>query len=249
LHEVETVKRGAGLALLGSLELEVLVVVAYGEILPAEVLRIPRRAPINVHFSLLPELRGPAPVQRAILEGMVSTGVSTMVMDVGVDTGPVLLQAQEAVDPDDDAGALGARLAALGGRLLVDTLDRLAAGTLEPQPQDEARATYAPKLTPEERLVDWAEGASQIARRVRALAPEPGATTQFRGSPLKILSATERDGDGEPGTIVSVSKDGFLVAAGNGALAPIELAPAGRKRMTAGEFIRGFRPAVGERLG
>jgi methionyl-tRNA formyltransferase len=249
LHEVETVRSGAGLNLLRESAPDVLVVVAYGEILPPEVLRIPNLAPLNVHFSLLPELRGPAPVQRAILEGMVATGVTTMVMDEGVDTGPVVLQAEEGIDPEDDSGSLGARLAALGGRLLVDSLDRLAAGTLEPRPQDDARATYAPKLTVEERVIDWTESASACVRRVRALTPEPSATTRFRGSPLKILSATEREGGGERGTVVHVSKDGFLVAAGNGSVAPIDVAPAGRKRMTAGEFVNGFRPRVGERLG
>ena len=249
LHEVETVRSGPGLDLVRGSASDVLVVVAYGEILPPDVLRIPSLAPLNVHFSLLPELRGPAPVQRAILEGMVATGVTIMVMDEGVDTGPILMRAEEGIDPADDSGSLGARLAALGGRLLVDSLDRLAAGGVRPRRQDDARATYAPKLTSEERVIDWTERASACVRRVRALAPEPSATTRFRGSPLKVLSAIEREGGGDPGTIVHVSKDGFLIAAGDGSVAPVEVAPAGRKRMVAGQFVNGFRPRVGERLG
>jgi methionyl-tRNA formyltransferase len=248
LREVQTVKSGPGLEALREPRADVLVVVAYGEILPLEVLRIPTLAPVNLHFSLLPELRGPAPVQRAILQGMVATGVSSMVMDEGMDTGPVLLQAEEPIDPEDDSGSLGARLAAVGGRLLLDTLDRLATGAIEPQPQDEARASYAPKLTTEDRRIDWTEGAPAVVRRVRALAPEPGASARFRGSPLKILSATEREGAGEPGTVIDVFRDGFVVAAGDRAVAPLEVGPAGRKRMSAGEFVRGFRPEVGERV-
>src|ERR671931_230171 len=247
--EVETVKSGPGFEVLREARPDVLVVVAYGEILPPEVLRLPRLVPVNVHFSLLSELRGPAPVQRAILEGLVSTGVTTMVIDEGIDTGPVLLQAEQAIDPQDEAGTLRARLAAVGGRLLVDTLDRLEAGTLRPTPQDEARASYAPKLGPEDRSIDWEEDAPAVVRRVRAFAPDPGAYTPFRGRPLKVLVAPDPGGADEPGTVIRASKDGFLVAAGEGAVAPLEVAPAGRKRMTAAEFVRGYRPVIGERLG
>src|SRR6266700_5556613 len=131
VREIATVKRGPGLEALTEAAPDALVVVAYGEILPPPVLAVPRVAPVNVHFSLLPELRGAAPVQRAILEGLTATGVTTIRMDEGMDTGPILLQAEEPVDPADDGGSLGGRLAAIGGRLLVDTLDRLEAGTLE----------------------------------------------------------------------------------------------------------------------
>jgi methionyl-tRNA formyltransferase len=253
LREVETVRSGEGFDALRDSETDVLVVVAYGEILPAGVLALPRVAPVNVHFSLLPALRGAAPVQRAILEGMAVTGVTTIRMDEGMDTGPILLQREEPIDDDDDAGSLGSRLAAVGGSLLVETLDRLEAGGPEGRNQDEARATFAPKLRPEERIIDWNRSADSIARQVRALAPSPGATTSFRGGRLKVLRARPVEADalemfGQPG-MLSVGKD--LLAAGS-ADVPIRLAevqPEGRRRMTGAEFVRGYRPEPGERLG
>src|SRR5207249_11109816 len=136
--------------------------------------------------------RGAAPVQRAILEGLAATGVTTIRMDEGMDTGPILLQSEEAIDPDDDAGSLGARLAAIGGRLLVDTLDRLAAGTIEERPQDDALATVAPKITAEDEVIDWSAGAERVVRQVRALSPAPGARTSFRGRILKVFKASAR---------------------------------------------------------
>jgi methionyl-tRNA formyltransferase len=247
VSEVETVKSGSGFELLRSARPDVLVVVAYGEILPPDVLALPVVAPVNLHFSLLPELRGPAPVQRALLEGMVSTGVTTLVMDEGVDTGGILLQAAEQIDDEDDAGTLGGRLAAVGARLLVDTLDRLEGGDVRPIPQDEARATYAPKI--EDREIDWTERSERIVNLVRALAPEPGAVTQWRGRPMRILSARRVEGSGPPGAVVRSDRRGFAVAAKDDAVAPLDVVPAGRKRMAAGEFVRGHRPAVGETLG
>src|SRR5438105_2231567 len=159
VEEVATVKSGQGFEALARAAPDVLAVVAYGEILPKAVLEVPAVAPFNLHFSLLPELRGAAPVQRAILDGLAATGVTTIRMDEGMDTGPILLQAEEAIDQADDAGSLGERLAAIGGRLLVDTIDRLEAGTLEPMPQDDAAATRAPKLTADDRWLDWTLGA------------------------------------------------------------------------------------------
>jgi methionyl-tRNA formyltransferase len=254
LAEVQTVRRGPGLEALARARPDALVVVAYGEILPQAVLDLPSVAPVNLHFSLLPELRGAAPVQRALLEGLTATGVTTMRMDAGMDTGPILLQATEAVDEADDAGSLGRRLAAMGGRLLVDTLDRLAAGAVDERPQDAAGATFAPKLGPGDRRIDWAEPVEAVRRRVRALSPAPGATTAFRGRTLKVLRAAVRPlppdgGDVEPGTVAFVAKDGFGVAAGNGVVVPEEVAPEGRARMSGGEFARGYRPEPGERLG
>jgi methionyl-tRNA formyltransferase len=249
LVEPPTVKRGEGLERIRDARPDVLAVVAYGEILPAELLELPRIAPVNLHFSLLPELRGAAPVQRAILDGLTATGVTTIRMDEGMDTGPILLRAEEAIDPEDDSGSLGDRLAGIGARLLVDTLDRLAAGELEPAPQDDAVATAAPKLRPEDRWVDWARAADEIVRRIRALGPHPGASAWFRGQVLKVFRALRRSQTGEPGTVLEVGGDGFVVAAGEGSVAPLELAPAGRRRMSAPEFVRGYRPEPGERFG
>ncbi|HXF56588.1 MAG TPA: methionyl-tRNA formyltransferase [Actinomycetota bacterium] len=252
LAEVETVKRGPGFEAIRSARPDVLAVVAYGEILPQAVLDLPSVAPVNVHFSLLPALRGAAPVQRAILAGLDRTGVTTIRMDEGMDTGPILLAAEEPILPEDDAGTLGARLAELGGRLLVETLDRLEAGTVEERPQDHAAATLAPRLTPEDRVVDWGEDAEAVVRRVRALAPDPAAVTRFRGRVLKLFRARAvpvPDGAGPPGTVALVSADGFAVAAGRGAVRLEEVAPEGRRRMSGAEFVHGYRPRVGERLG
>jgi len=259
LREVETVKSGEGLDVLARAAPDVLAVVAYGEIVPKTVLDVPAVAPVNVHFSLLPALRGAAPVQRAILEGFSATGVTTIRMDEGMDTGPILLQAREAISPEDDAGSLGARLAAMGGRLLVDTLDRLEAGSLVEQHQDEAKATYAPKLKPEDRVIDWSQSSEAIVRQVRALAPEPAATTTFRGKTLKILRASssndlmiealllEAGKSLLPGRVVP-DTEGLQVVTGEGLLELEELAPEGKRWMSAAEFDRGYRPG-GEILG
>lgn len=248
LAEVETVKRGTGLEVVQGAAPDVLVVVAYGEILPKEVLEIPRRAPVNVHFSLLPALRGPDPVRRAILDGVDVTGVTTIRMDEGADTGPILLQQEEPVRDNDEAGSLGARLAELGGSVLVRTLDRLEDGDLDERPQDEAAATIAAKLRPEEEWIDWSEDATRVCLRVRALAPDPGARTRFRDRILKVLRARVGDGVGQPGSITAVSKDALSVAAGSGVVFLEEVLPEGRNRMSGAEFVRGYRPEVGERL-
>src|SRR5712691_5622307 len=256
LLETETVKAGPGFEALSAVAPDVLAVVAYGEILPPAVLDLPATAPVNLHFSLLPELRGAAPVQRAILEGMAVTGVTTIRMDPGMDTGPILLRAEEAIDSRDDAGSLGARLALLGAHVLVDTVDRLEAGSLGPVPQDEAAASYAPKVTAADRMIRWAAGPEEIVRQVRALAPEPSATTVFRGRLLKVLRAEEVDPDrletvatGPPGAIAVASARGLAVAASRGAVELVEVGPEGRRRMSGAEFVRGYRPKVGETLG
>jgi methionyl-tRNA formyltransferase len=257
LTEVETVRSGPGREALVESRPDVLVVVAYGEILPADVLAIPRVAPVNVHFSLLPELRGAAPVQRAILEGLAATGVTTIRMDEGVDTGPILRQAEEHIRDDDDTGSLGARLAAVGGRLLVDTLDRLETGAIREQPQDDGRATYAPKLTREDELIEWSDPADRIGHRVRALSPEPGARTTFRGKVLKVRRAEWRHVDGpdggtpEPGTIVVMHGDELGAYAGGERTVVVleEVQLEGKRAISGAEFLRGYPPRPGERLG
>lgn len=248
LAEVESVRHGRGLETLAEEAHDVLAVVAYGEILPPEVLGFPAIAPVNLHFSLLPALRGASPVQSALLLGLTETGVTTIVMDEGLDTGDVLLQERATIEAADDAGSLGERLAALGGRVLVRTLDRLSAGTAGRTPQDASRATYARKLVAADRRIDWSRPAIDVVNLVRALAPDPAATTTFRASPLKLLRATAVEGSGEPGAVVDVDRDGPVVAAGAGAVRILELAPAGRTRMPAAAFVNGFRPVVGERL-
>ena len=248
LVEAPTVKQGEGLDALRGAAPEVLAVVAYGEILPAEVLALPTVAPVNVHFSLLPILRGAEPVRRAILQGFDTTGVTTIRMDEGMDTGPILLQAEEPIRPEDDAGSLGERLASLGGRFLVETLDGLAAGMLQERPQDHGAATVAPKLKPEEEWIDWSAPAEAVVRQVRALAPQPGARTRFRDRVVKVLRATAVAGrSGPPGTVAEPDRP--LVAAGSGAVALDLVVPEGRKPMDGTAFARGRRPEPGERFG
>ena len=248
LAEVETVTTGDGFQGLREVRPDVLAVVAYGEILTAEVLDLPKVAPVNVHFSLLPALRGANPVARAILEGYATTGVSTMRMDQGLDTGPVLLQRPEPVLDEDDAGSLGDRLAGRGGDLLVATLDGLAAGGLPEHPQDDSQATMAPRFRPEEEWIDWTAGPDRVWRQVRALAPQPGARALFRGRTLKIMRVTPAQGEGVPGAVLSVGQEGVVVAAGEGSVLLVEVTPEGKRRMPAADFARGAHPEVGERL-
>lgn len=249
LLEVESVKEGPGFDALESDPPEVLVVVAYGEILPRDVLDLPSVAPVNLHFSLLPRLRGASPVQTALLEGAEETGVTTIVMDERLDSGPVLLRRPEPVRPNDDAGSLGDRLAEVGARVLVETVDVLAEGEVDATPQEEELATFTKPIRAEDRILRWDEPVRALVNRTRAMAPEPGATTRFRDEPLKVLRAEAADAAGEPGTITTVDSEGFVVATGYGGFRPLELAPAGRKRMRAADFVNGYRPEVGERLG
>ena len=257
LRELATVRDDAGLAVLREAEPDVLAVVAYGEILTADVLAVPRLMPVNVHFSLLPALRGAAPVQRAVMLGLAETGVTTMRMDEGLDTGAILLQASTGVRPEEDAGALAGRLARRGGELLVETLDRLAAGTLTETPQDEAAATYAPKITREDEIVDWSRSAVEIARQVRALFPKPGASTTFRGKRLKIHRVSSEgfavisQEPVPPGSLLP-QRDSLFVVTGGGAPGSLQIdvvQPEGKKPMWAREFVNGYRPQPGERLG
>jgi methionyl-tRNA formyltransferase len=263
LMELDGVAAGAASSTILGAEVDLLVVVAYGVLLPPELLSIAPHGALNLHFSLLPRWRGASPVQRAILAGDTVTGVSVIRMDEGLDTGPVLATVETPIADDEDAGALGARLAGLGGALLISTLADLSAGTAMATPQDPARATGAPKLTADERVIDWREPAVSIARRVRALAPTPGASTTFRGEPLKVVAAVAAPdhipevpspsprGRTEVGVIGWTGDPGAppVVATGLGALVLLEVAPAGRRRMAATDWARGARFAPQERLG
>ena len=249
LLETTTVKRDEGFEAIREQAPDILAVVAYGEILPQEVLDLPKVAPVNVHFSLLPALRGADPVRRAILEGLTETGVTTMRMDQGMDTGPVLLQASEPIRETDDSETLGERLAAIGGELLVRTLDGLESGEVREQEQDHELATMAPKLKAEDEWIDWTRPAEEIWRQVRALAPDPGAKTRLRDKVLKVVRAERIEESGDPGAVIEASNHRFAVAAAEGALAIEEVIPEGRKRMSGVDFARGQRPSVGERLG
>jgi len=249
LHEVETVTSGPGADALAASAPDLLIVVAYGEILPQGVLDLPAIAPVNLHFSLLPKLRGASPVQTALLEGRDETGVTTIVMDAGIDTGPVILRRAEAIERGDDAGSLGDRLAAIGAEVLVETADLFAEGAADPRPQDEAAATYTRRLGAEDRVLRWSEPARDLVNRTRAMSPDPGATTRFRGQDLKILRAEAVPAAGAPGSIVDAGSEGFVIATGEDGFRAIELAPAGRRRMSWSDFLNGYRPVIGESLG
>jgi len=229
----------------------VVAVVAYGHLLPPALLRLPAHGAVNLHLSLLPRWRGAAPVQHALLAGDEVTGVTVMRLDEGLDTGPILAQLDDAVRVDDDAGALGGRLAILGARLLAGTIRQLPGGSLPARPQDASRATWAPALGPADRALNWTQPAAAIERRIRALAPRPGAVARFRGASLQVLQATATDepSDGPPGTVAAVDARGVLVATGDGALRLRSVAPADRRAMPAADWARGARFTADERLG
>lgn len=238
---------GAFLLRLRELEPDVGVVVAYGHILKPELLALPARGMVNVHPSLLPELRGPAPVEWAIINGLEKTGVTIMQLDAGMDTGPILHQIPHHPGPDVTGGDLSAHLAEMGAQALVETLALLEQGELRPVAQDESRATYAPKLTHEVARIDWTKDAAAIARLVRGLDPRPGAWAELDGAEVKLFSPRPRDERGAPGEVLAT--DGALViAAGQGAIDVFEVQPAGKARMTADEWLRGARLPPGRRF-
>lgn len=244
-------------ATLRRLEPETVVVAAYGQILPPEVLAIPPRWCINLHASLLPRYRGAAPVARAILDGERITGVSTIRMDRGLDTGDILLQVECAIGMMETAGELTARLADLGAALLVETLEQHARGGLEPRRQDEREASLAPPLSREEGRIDWSAPAGAIASRVRACNPWPVAFTMLGGRPVQILRAeasfekpSGRGAGAEPGRVVAAGNDRILVQCGGGErLAVLELRFPGRRAVSARDAINGRLVRAGDLLG
>jgi methionyl-tRNA formyltransferase len=255
LLEVAGVRDGEGFEALDTTDPDAVVVVAYGEILTPDVLDIPRLGCVNLHFSVLPRWRGAAPVQRALLEGDRITGITVMLMDEGLDTGPIVATTETPIGPDEDAGSLGDRLSEMAGALLVTSLRGLEEGSIEPRSQDHTAATYAPRLLPEERTLDWSQRADAIVRRVRAFAPDPGAVTKFRRGRLKVLRAQTGPIGGaaaeglHPG-LLRVHDDGTPVAdVDGGVVALLEVAPAGRRRMRGEDWARGARIEPGERLG
>jgi len=223
------------------------VVVAYGHILKPELLELPPRGMVNVHPSLLPALRGPAPVEWAVINGLEETGVTIMQLDAGMDTGPILHQIPDHVDADVTGGELSEHLAELGAQALVETLALLEQDTLRPVPQNETLATYAPKLTREIARIDWTKDAAAVARLIRGLDPRPGAWTELDGVEVKLYSARTTDGGGTPGEVLAT--DGrLLIAAGSGAVDVFEVQPAGKARMTADDWLRGARLPPGRRF-
>lgn len=231
---------------------DLIVVVAFGQILPAALLAIPRQGAINVHASLLPYYRGAAPIASAILRGESETGVTTMKMDEGMDTGPILLQRKTEILPDDTAGTLADRLSRIGAELLIETLDRLSEGSLKAIPQDSTRASNAPLLKKEDGRIDWSKSAVEIERQIRAMDPWPGAHTFYQGrlwrlwAAQAIEEAPEGRKEGEKaGGIVRADRSGLEVSTGKGYIRISFLQPENRRRMSAAEFLAGHPVEVG----
>jgi len=223
------------------------VVVAYGHLLKPELLGIPRRGMVNVHPSLLPALRGAAPVEWAILNGLESTGVTIMQLDAGMDSGPILHQIPHHIDPGITGGELSEHLAEMGAQALIEALALWERDGLKPVPQDHARATYAPKLTRAVAHIDWTGPAVQIARQTLALDPRPGAWTELDGREIKLYDGSAAEAGGPPGVVIEADSR-LLIAAGAGAVVVEEVQPAGKDRMPAGEWIRGRGVRVGQRF-
>ena len=227
---------------------DVMVVAAYGLILPPSVLAIPPLGCINIHASLLPRWRGAAPIHRAIEAGDAETGITIMQMDAGLDTGDMMLVSREPISPQDTTGELHDRLAALGGRLIVDALLRLAAGRLTRTPQPDEGVSYAAKISKDEAALDLRLPASTLLRRIHAFNPAPGASVQSGDSVLKIWRAERIAGSGEPGLVLAVDAQGVTVACGEDALLLTELQKPGGKRLPAANFLQGFSIEAGQRL-
>ncbi len=228
---------------------DVIVVVAFGQILPKGLLDIPQHGCINVHASLLPRYRGAAPLNWCIINGETETGVTTMMMDVGLDTGDMLLTRKTLLDENEDIVSLHDRMSMMGADLLAETLDRLALGDLVPQPQNNADSCYAPMLKKEDGIINWHTDARTIHNLVRALAVWPGACTTIGDQVLKIFRTRVGTGSGVPGTVLQASRGNFEVACQSGTLFLQELQLAGKKRLDSASFLAGYPVSVGALLG
>lgn len=247
----EKVKDPGFIETVRSLSPDVAVVVAFGQILPKELLDLPKHGCINVHASLLPALRGAGPIQWAIINGDKMSGVTTMQMDTGLDTGDMLMKTAVPIEKDETGGSLHDKLSAAGAALLVETLDALEAGTLTRTPQDDAVSTYAPMLDKKLGSIDWRKQADAIERLVRGLNPWPSAYTRLAGKLLKIWkasAATQESPLAEPGTVLSAESGAIRIQCGSGVLEILELQLEGKKRMTASEFLRGYPVEKGLKL-
>ncbi len=238
VHQPVTLRRPEAVETIADLAPDLMVVVAYGLILPPEVLAIPRLGCVNIHASLLPRWRGAAPIQRAIEAGDRVTGVSIMQMDEGLDTGPVYLMRETPIEREDTAATLHDRLARLGAEALMEALPGIADGSLQPRPQDEAGATYAPKLEKKEAFIDWNQPAWRLERKVQAFNPWPVAQTRYEQANLRIWEAHAIDGmAAAPGTVMAAGREGVDVATGEGLLRITRLQMPGKKPVSAQDFI------------
>jgi methionyl-tRNA formyltransferase len=250
VFQPEKLRDTAIVELIQELRPDLIVVVAYGQILPKSVLQIPQYGCINVHASLLPRYRGAAPINKAVVDGEQVTGVTTMLMDVGLDTGDMLVKRATEIGSEETAGELHDRLALLGREAMEETLRRLCDGTLRPEPQDDAQSCYAPMMKKEDGHIDWSRPAPVLHNLVRGLSPWPGAFTHWNGQMLKLGRTLAEGGPAaEPGTVVSADGDGIRIACGEGVLRVRELQLAGKKKLPASDFLRGTSLSAGDRLG
>jgi methionyl-tRNA formyltransferase len=251
VHQPETLRDPRIREELARLVPDLIVVAAYGKLLPRAILELPAHGCINVHASLLPRHRGAAPIQWALLEGDATTGVTIMQMNAGLDEGDILVQRTEPVASTDTSATLGARLAQLGARALIETIDGLKAGRITPRPQDSSRATLAPRIQKDAGRIDWSEPAARLERKVRAFQPWPTAYTSLGGRQLKILHAmvsapAARGEASQPaGTVTASTADGITVATGDGSLILLVVQLEGRKALPAADFLRGHPVAPG----
>lgn len=229
---------------------DLIVVVSYGQIIPKEILEYPAAGCINVHASLLPRYRGAAPIQRALMEGEKTSGITTMFMDEGLDTGDIILQLAVPIEDEYDHGRLEAILAEKGALLLAETIDQLEKGTAPRIPQQEELATYASRITREDEKIDWSQSAEMIHNQIRALSPNPGAWTTIEKNKTKLYKSRiiNNDERGVISQIVKIGNDGFSVQSGKGILEILELQRAGKKRMPASDFLRGCKLQPGTLL-
>ncbi|MDD2898289.1 MAG: methionyl-tRNA formyltransferase [Desulfuromonadaceae bacterium] len=249
VHQPPKVRDPAFIEIIRELKPDVIVVVAFGQILPKALLDIPLHGCINVHASLLPRYRGAAPLNWCIINGETETGVTTMLMDVGLDTGDMLLTRKTALDENEDISSLHDRMATLGADLLSETLDGLAQGTITPVPQNNADSCYAPMLKKEDGVISWCSSARAVHNKVRGLAVWPGACTTIGDQVLKIFRTTVGTASGEPGTVLQSSKGQLEVACQSGSLFLHELQLSGKKRLDSVRFLTGYPIPVGTLLG
>lgn len=243
------VRAAEAVAQIRDLAPDLIVVVAFGQILPQALLEIPPQGCINVHASLLPRYRGAAPINWCLINGETETGITTMLMDVGLDTGDMLVKRAIPIAADETAVTLHDRLALLGAETMAETLDQLAAGKLVPEKQDDSRSCYAPLLKKELGEIRWDRGPEAIRNLVRGVTPWPGAYTRLDGKLLKLFGARTAAGAGHPGCVLRADKEGLEVACAGGSVAFTDLQLEGKRRMNAAEFFAGYRVAAGTVLG
>lgn len=252
IEQPEKIKNNAEFrALLEKIQPDAIIVVGYGRIVPPWMLAMPKHGNINLHGSLLPKYRGAAPIQWAIAEGEKASGVTSMLLNEGLDTGDIFLQRELAIAPDDTAISYGQRLSAVGADLMVETMRKLETGEIKPHPQEHTRASLAPILKKEDAQADFSSPAQRIYNRLRGFQPWPGCYTMLKGKKLTITSAKVHSYSGtqSPGELLIDRDQLFAICGENSALQLLEVQPEGKRRMTAADFIRGYRPQTADKLG